>query len=282
MNDSDLLSDRLDELGQRAPAPAADPLHDIRRGQRALRRRRVRGAAGIATAVVAVGAVSATIYFPGEQGRSGGSLGGAVIPHVEVGSNEVSGFCLDESGGRRVLNPAEDTQNADPASPPQEHPAVTSQLASYHQAAAAVLDPSGTYLTADGANLQFGCDRETGQLARLGTKFGWSSAGGLGMVQLEVISPEHGEEQSQIIALREQWSAIEENLPPGVSAARVSEYQGGRAVSVERHDGLMVTIDANESWGNNAAPGSAPATELPGVDRLLELAASESLTLPDH
>ena len=142
------------------------------------------------------------------------------------------------------------------------------------------MDPSGTHLAADVTNIQFGCNMANNLLTSLGTTLGWTNSGALGMVRLEVVSPEHGE-KPQIVINHDRWTATEENLPAGVTKAWVAEYQGGRAVYVKRQDGLTVAVDAAGTWGNNAAPGSPSARDLPTIDKLLKLAASESLTLPE-
>ena len=101
------------------------------------------------------------------------------------------------------------------------------------------------------------------------------------MVRVEVVSPDHDQPPQIVIGHQDrEWNAIEEGLPAGVTQAQAVEYHGGRAVSVRREDGLTVAIDADGVFGNNAAPGSPAVTDLPGLDKLLELAASESLTLP--
>lgn len=288
MNDLDPLSVRLDELSQSAPASAVDPLDDIRRGQTALRRRRVRGAAGITTALVAVAVVAATVNFPGNPGNpGGGSPGSTAHPRIEVASNSISSLCLEERSRLDEFNRAPESRpslpaprKAEPPRPRWEHPAVAPQLAAYRQAAAAILDPSGTHLAADVTNIQGGCDPLNVRLTSLGTKLGWTSSGALGMVQLEVVSPEHFQ-KPQIVINHDRWTATEENLPAGVTEAWVADYPGGRAVYVERQDGLTVAVDATGTWGNNVAPGSPPARDLPTIEKLLKLAASESLILPE-
>ena len=287
MNDLDLLSDRLDELSQSAPAPAVDPLNDIRRGQRALRRRRTRSAAGFTTALVAVAVISATVNFQGDPGNSGGDRPGSTArPRIEVAFSAVASLCLQDSSRLHEFDRAPESRpslpvprKAEPPRPQWEHPAVAPQLAAYRQAAAAILDPFGTHLAADVTNIQFGCNMANSRLTSLGTTLGLTSSGALGMVRLEVVSPDHGE-KPQIVINHDRWTATEENLPAGVTKAWVADYQGGQAVYVKRQDGLTVAVDVTGTWGNNAGPGSPPARDLPTIDKLLMLAASESLTLP--
>lgn len=290
MNDLDLLSDRLNELSQSAPAPAADPLNDIRRGQKALRRRRVRGAAGTTAALVVVGVISATIQLPGSPGNPGDpgevSRSGTNRALVEAASNSISSLCLEEFNRLQEFNRPPESRPRFPAPrkgpPPRpawEHPAVKPQLDAYRQAAAAILDPSGKHLDAEVTDIQFSCNVANSRLARLGTKLGWTSSGALGMVQLEVVSPEY-DQKPHIVMNHHRWTVTTANLPAGVTKAWATEYQRGRAVYVERQDGLTVAVDANGTWGNNVAPGSPPARDLPAIDKLLKLAASMSLTLP--
>lgn len=290
MNDLNLLSDRLDQLGRSAPTPAVEPLDDVRRGQKALRRRWACGAAGVATAVVAVGVLSAIVNLPGDPGDPNNpgsdSPGSTARPRIEAASGTVSSLCLQESSRllefgqtpETVRSP--DPRKAEERRPEWEHPAVAPQLAAYGQVAAAILDSSGTHLDTRVTNVQYGCDPQNVRLTSLGTTFGWTSSGARGMVQLEVVSPEHSE-KPQIVISHDRWIATKENLPAGVTKAWATEYHGGRAVYVERQDGLTVAVDAVGTWGNNVAPGSPQARDLPTIAKLLRVAAGESLTLPE-
>ena len=295
MSDLNPLSDRLDELGRAAPAPAVDPSDDIRRGRRALRHRRVRGAAGISVALVAVGIAAVAVNIssnPGPGGSGGGGISSTERPFIAAASRATSTLCLEQlsrldrvnrSQGQEESAPPPQaqvsTETDGPGRPPWQQPDVAAQVVDYRKAAAAILDPSGTHLDAAVTNLQYGCNPLNGQLATIGTKLGWTNSGALGVVQLEIVSPEH-DEKPQIVLGHDHWNPIEKNLPAGLTKASATEYKGGRAVVVERRNGLTVAIDANGSWGNNAAPKAAPARDLPTIDQLLKLAASESLTLP--
>ena len=163
--------------------------------------------------------------------------------------------------------------------PPWENPSVAPVLASYRQAAAAILDPDGRHLqAADASNIQYGCRSD--RLSKLGTKLGWKSGAALGLVQLEAAPRKFGGELQAVLA-HSRWTPYDGKVPDGITAARVADYDDGLAVVAEREDGLTVAVDTQGVWGNNMPPGSAPATDLPGVERLLTLAASPQLTLPE-
>lgn len=58
MNDTDLLTDRLHHLGDRAPVPDVPTTDDLRRGRGRLRRRRLAAVAGTAAVAVTAGGVA--------------------------------------------------------------------------------------------------------------------------------------------------------------------------------------------------------------------------------
>jgi len=173
--------------------------------------------------------------------------------------------------------------------PPALEPAITAALTAYREAAGATLDPAGRQLDAPGSRrsdnvrTSIGCDPATGEhLTALGTSIGWTSGGALGVVKVDVAMSEHAEGMP-VLTQGGRWDSYDGPLPAGVSRARVDDSRGdgsGRAVVVERADGLTVAVEAAAVWGNNSAPGAAPATDLPGVDDLLAFAASPLLTLP--
>ncbi len=307
MNDLDALSRRLDELGRRAPVPEADPLLDVRRGRVALlRRRRARNVTAITTTVLAVGAaVVAAPLLIGPVGPTGGetaSLRPAGSPSA-ASDQSAQALCslarlggLASGSGRQVWPTAESVQSdrivpsETSESEPWKDPAVAPVLAAYRQAAVQHLDPVGKHLDLDGevTNVQTGCDEDG--LVSLGTKLGWESGDALGVVQVEVVSParrgdtastsERLVEPPQIVMGHSRWTAYDGALPAGVRKARVADDADGHAVVVKRDDGLTVAVDAAGVWGNNAAPGSPSAGDLPSVEQLLALAASPLLVLP--
>ncbi|WP_418057974.1 hypothetical protein [Pimelobacter simplex] len=65
MNDTDLLTDRLHHLSDRAPVPPVAPAEDVRRGRGRLRRRRLAAVAGTAAVAVTIGGVALTGGGPG-------------------------------------------------------------------------------------------------------------------------------------------------------------------------------------------------------------------------
>lgn len=291
MNDLDVLTDRLHELGQRAPVPTGDPLLDIRRGRAALRRRRrARAAAGVGTTLVVVGAVAITTPAFRHSDAGETSLGTAATatgtPSPTAQDRKESCRGDDAAVARRgpTTTSGEKVETGPAGRPtlPGADAVVGPALSSYRAAAAAILDPSGSHLDLGREidNVQSGCDPSTGRLTSLGTKLAWTSGDALGMVQLEVVSREHSE-KPQIVISHDRWTISREQLPAGVTEARIADYQGGHAVVVEREDGLSVAVDAAEVWGNNAAPGSRPVKDLPGIGELLALAASPLLTLPE-
>lgn len=300
MNELDELTDRLHQLGNRAPVPAADPLLDIRRGRSALRRRHACSAAGVTTALVAAGAVATTLpglHLPGGGGGTSTVLAPAGSPSAPSpsSSSTAENPCTIEALSATGTTFGESVATSEGGDLPElgseNNAQVAAAIAAYQDAAAAILDPSGEHLDAAdnqrSGGIQSGsyCDPKTGEhLTSLGTTIGWTSDGALGMIRIEVVSPAH-EGQPQILlahATWEHWRSTEP-LPGGVINVRVSTYSedgGGRAIVVERPDGLTVAIDAAGRWGNNAAPGSAPATDLPEIDKLVQLAASPALTIP--
>ncbi len=314
MNELDELTDRMHELGSRAPVPAADPFLDIRRGRSALRQRHARRAAGVTTTLVAVGAVATAL--PGLHLLGGDSVNRTQLqpagdtatsfttPSTTTPTPSGTDLCTVEatsptgaltSHGNKNGN-RESTEavpgNDIPDLPFENDPKVDAVVSGYRTTAGVILDPSGKHLdpvdSRRSGSIQSGvhCDPQTGyQLTSLGTKIGWTSGGALGMIQIEVVSPEH-DEQPQVLITHATWEHWRTTapLPGGVSNVRVANYVedgGGRAVVVKRQDGLTVAVDAAGVWGNNAAPGSPPARGLPKIDTLVELAASPELTLPE-
>lgn len=298
MNEFDVLSDRLRELGQQAPVPATHPLQDVCRGRVALRRRHAQSAAGVTTALVAVGAVAASmgsVSWPNGGGSAepetaGGASGSSAPTSASTQSAEAKHLCtITASGSRPVAGsptPSTHEESAQPLTPE-----ATAALAAYREAAASILDPSNAHLDGKDSersdNVQSGsaCDPESGEyLTSLGTSIGWTGGGALGVVQVEVISPQ-ADQMPNIVLGRGGWSPYRGQLPAGVISARIVDYgvdgDGGQAVVVKRTDGLTVAVAASGRWGNNVAPGSPSATDLPAVDQLLTLAASPRLILPD-
>ncbi|GAB2458787.1 hypothetical protein GCM10027062_43320 [Nocardioides hungaricus] len=305
MNDLDVLTDRLHELGRRAPVPAADPLHDIRRGRAALRRRHARGAAGVTTALVAVGAVATnvpTLHWPGGGGDTAIAPAGSpsdvasstptASPSpaekdpctIEAPSPSATGGLTLNENGEGIAS----TEGEVPELPFENDPEIIAAQRAYQQAAATILDPTGEHIDLTskfnkilGGDGSWTCDPATGpRLTGTGTKIGWESGDALGLIDVEVALTD---EEEKPTSAEERWSAYEGRLPDGVTKARVAEHGsdgGGNTVVVERTDGLTIAVTTAGTWGNNMPPGSPPATDLPGVDELLTLAASPLLTFP--
>lgn len=286
MNDVDALNERLQELGRHAPMPSVEVSDDVHRGRVALRRRHARRRAGAGTTLLALGAVATVLpNLP----RTDHATDPAIHPAAKP-SGQPYNFCAV------TAPPATATASAVPHEgigtsvipPGQMHSDFdgldTSALAGYREAAAAILDPSRQHLDlADAANnIQGGiaCKSGSGRyLTELGTRIGWKSGPALGVVRIDVGSPEL-DQPLQVVGMNTGWSPYRGALPAGVMSARVTESSDGRAVVVKRNDGLTVAIEAEGVYGNNVAPGSPAATNLPGIDQLLALAASPELTLP--
>lgn len=309
MNDIDVLTDRLRELGQRAPVPVADPHLDIRRGRVALRRRHARSAVGVTTVFVAAGAVVTSFPIIGGSGGAGDTVlqpaGGpsTMAPSTTASSTPTSAAkdpCTieapvptptdgisspDENGAGIAI-----TKGDAPLEPFENDPEVIAARHGYQQAAVTILDPSGAHIDLDSkfnqihegsGSWSWTCDPTTGpRLTGAGIKIGWASGKALGMVEIDVTVSDEAEKP---VLNEGRWSRYQGQLPDGVTKAQIAEYSydgGGHAVVVKRTDGLTVAVLTAGVWGNNMPPGSPPATDLPGVDKLLTLAASPRLTLP--
>lgn len=329
MKDVDELTDRLHELGQRAPFPAADPSHDIHRGRTALRRRRrTRGAVGVTAALVAVGLAATSLPALNWFG-SGDTVvvpaGGPSKTTVPSPTSSSTKATKSVSAPKATSKPSAHSKNLckidpskflppankdgsvvihgkkniarinylfNPISPAQAA-ADNATVTAYHEAAAKILDPSGKHLAAfdngkqdTGNSGSFTCDPKTGEHpAILDDKIGWKSGGQLGVVEIDVSVPKDNE-QPQVAFNYTGWTAYNGPLPAGIAKAKVVNYsyggQQGHAIWVHRTDGITVAIDSDPFWGNNDAPGSPAATDLPGVQKLLELAASPMLTAPQY
>jgi hypothetical protein len=300
MNELEVLTDRMHELGRRAPVPAGDPLLDVRRGRVALRRRHARSAAGITTALVAVGTVAANVgslSWPGGPNATevpiGSPSGGNALASVSTGpATTTTNACSITVSEGASVGP---TRSA--GTPAIDHdlalartPEANAAMSAYRDAATAILDPSGNHLDSrsnrrsDDVQPGVSCDPRTGDyLTSLGTSIGWTGGGALGVVKLEVASPQQ-DQKPEIVLDHDGWAKYTAQLPAGVVRARVTTFTedgGGQAVVVTRTDGLTVAVATSGRWGNNVAPDSPSATDLPTVDRLLALAASPRLTMPD-
>lgn len=282
MNDVDELADRLHELGERAPFPVGDPNHDIRRGRTALRRRRrIRGAVGVTAALAAVGLAAASLPALNLLGSGDTVVMPAGGPSKSTAQKSVTAPKVTSKSSSHPKNLCVSTAKT----AFQPTPAELAAVKAYHETAVKTLDPSGKHLDpADKAGLETGgggtCDPKTGPHGgALGTKIGWNSGGQLGVIEIEVDAPD--QHQPGLI-LTTGWKPYDGPLPTGIAKAKVVDYsyhgQSGHTVLARRADGSTVVIDANPFWGNNDVPGSPPATGLPGVQKLLELAASPMLT----
>lgn len=280
MNDLDDLTDRLHDLGRRAPVPAADPLLDVRRGRTALRRRHARSAAGVTTALVAVGVTASSL--PG-LGWSRGSDEKVLQPAAD--SSTTTAPAPSSAPSSATTDPCIVTEAE--FRPVVSGPEVDAAQRAYGQAAAAILDPSGQHIdlsqpyneiTGSGS---FRCDPTTGDLSlgNVGARIGWASGDALGMIVISVALTEEVEEPEDNGG---RWSAYDGVLPDGVVRARTADFStnGGHSVIVERTDGLTVIVVANGAWPREVPSGAVPATELPGIGKLLELAASPQVTFP--
>ncbi|MDT0203303.1 hypothetical protein [Nocardioides sp. AE5] len=302
MNDHDQLANRLHELGQHAPIPTTGVEMDIRRGRIALRRRHARSAAGVTSVLVAAGVVA--VGLPGLHLPGGGDS--TAVDPAAAPSDAASPTlpatdpcalagedALDTVQGRHGAEESIGTSTSDDsgAQAIEDEPEVIAAVVAYHETAVAILDPTGEHLDSvdneRSGNIQAGfhCAPEAGgQLTSLGTKIGWTDGAALGVIEIEVVAPEHAEEP-RVVLDHFRWTAYAGDLPAGVRTAHVTTYAangGGSAVIVERADGLTVAVSTAGVWGNNKPSGSTPATNLPGIDELVELAASPGLTVPER
>jgi hypothetical protein len=240
------------------------------------------------------------VGWPGGTGSTelepaGGPSGSSAPTSASTQSSEAKNVCTITVGDSSVAGAskgggASPTQSIHEELAPARTPEATAALTAYRDAAASILDPSNAHLDgkdnkrSDNVQAGFACDPKTGEyLTSIGTSIGWTGGGALGVVQVEVVSPQH--DQLPNVALdHDGWSPYKGQLPAGIISARIVDYGvdgGGHAVVVKRTDGLTVAVAASGRWGNNVAPGSPSATDLPAVDQLLTLAASPRLTLPD-
>jgi hypothetical protein len=263
-----------------------DPLLDIRRGRAALRRRRTRTAAGVTTTIMAVGAVVAAV--PSLQQRGGtedapvqtaDGPSGTMAPAATTTPAATTPPILNEFCAPVQLTAQNIGKRANAAGELWRDPVIAPALASYRQAAVAILDPAGKHLENKITNVQLGgCDKSG--LYGLGTELGWRSGDALGDVRVEVARSRVPKHEMEVVMDHEGWTTADLQLPAGVIKVEVADYDGGHAVFAKRDDGLTVAVDAEGVWGNNMPPGSPPARDLPGIDDLVELAASPLLTLP--
>lgn len=277
MNEHDPLTEQIVRLSQNAPSADFDPFDDIQRGQKALRRRRVRGLAGVAAVAILLAGAGAAANYVTDQPDNTARSETTERPDLRFAANTPSVLCitqLSESDRLSQLGPspsAGDRRSAAGA-PPWQHPSIATDLVNYRKTAQKVLDPSGQHLDAAVTNVQYGCNPSNGQLATLGTRLGWTTAGAHGLVTIDVATRDYDKEPS------EQGSQLHTGLPDNVTYASTKQTDNGQIVFVKRSDGLTVTVSTNDTWANS----DSPVPDLPSVSSLVELAASPGLTFPSH
>lgn len=289
MNDLDELTNRLHELGQCAPVPAADPFLDIRRGRAALRRRHARRTAGVTTALVAVGVTATSLSALNGSVGSGDTVRQPAASPSTRTSTTSSPTPTPAAKDLCTLTAEADGEMSGPADllPFHNDPEIVAAERAYQQAAVAILDPAGRHvdLTRKHNEVSHGgswaCDPQTGpRLKTTSTYIGWESGDALGSIGIEV---SRTDEPEKPIMNEARWTAYDGTLPNGVTKALFT-HQGAvggvQSLVVERTDGLTIYLTTSGTWGNNMPPGSPLATDLPGIDKLVELAASPELTFP--
>lgn len=283
MDEIETLASRLQDLGGQAVLPPTDVAFDVARGRTALRRRNARRGAGVAVLTLGAAAVAVPALVDARV-VSGPHLvpSGAMSAHpYNLCKVDASDF---RSGTTVVQGEGVFMSTTPGASIVIFGPDSSAARHSYQRTAAAILDPTGTHTNlkrdADSNQSGWGCDPATGDyLTSVGTTIGWTTNGALGDIRLSVDSP-RSDQPSQVEMFHDNWSVYRGPLPAGLTSTRVAYFANGHAVVAQRRDGLKVSVEADGVWGNNAAPGSRAATDLPGIEKLLELAASPRLTFP--
>lgn len=265
----DDLDDLLHDLVA-GVAPPVDPVHDIGRGRRRLRRRNALAGTTSAVALVAVASVGG-LLFTGHT------------------TDDPAQYADDPT-----QTVATQTQSASPTALPSGSPSTTARLRlparpmarleSWRNTLAGYLDPKGEHLQKTVTGKQGGTDAR-GRPSILGTKLGWSGPGGTGMIQIEVyadpgkdwgnVGP-YGDWSCGTAVASPPWTCTPVD-PAGATRAVYATYPGGRAVAVQHPDGTVVVIDADQSFGNNGTTDADPL----GIhkSRLLAAASDPAFTL---
>jgi hypothetical protein len=242
----------IDDLLQRIETPRADVADDVVRGTRALRRRHGWQVAAAAVSVAALAGVGVALnghhHSPGNAGFSdlpGTSSQAAPSHHLTKAQRRHRAAEHDARAARRSLTGMSEM----------------GVVNGYHDVLVQRLDPNGDLLAA-ASNEQSG-----GRM--LGSKFDWNHGG-----MLEIV-------------VGRSWDSVESfYLLDGAGMthttydghpARVSTSGDDTVVSVQHPDGIVVTLVASTTFGNNGT--STSGTDLT-QHQLLAAAADPRLTLP--
>jgi hypothetical protein len=256
----------IDDLLHTIAVPITDVASDVRRGERALRRRH-RWQAGAAAAGVAAIGVAGWVSqgASGTPGSTGPVAGQPGAPSAKVSSSPPAPAsrtcgprCTRDHAGKppRTVREArrQMRQLMDSAS-------TKKALVTYHDVLAEHLDPSGTELHL--------AQNEQAGTGSLGTKLDWR---GGGMLEITV-----GRTWAAAGGFYDLYGAKMAPTTFQGHPARVSTAGDDLVVSVQHDDGTVVSLIASTSFGNN---GTSTASLGLTQQQLLEAAADPRLVLP--
>jgi hypothetical protein len=249
----------IDDLLQRIDTPQLDVAADLRRGERALRRRHRWQVGGAATSVASVLAVVVAMdggggpagsSDPGFAGQSGGTTSSST-------TDTATTHHLSKQRRRHLA-----AKKARRALLGQLSTAAThAALQAYRDVLADHLDPGGTRLS--------GLSNEQSGGNILGTKLDWNGGG-----MVEIVVGRHWDSAESFYLLED--SGMRPTTYDG-HQARVSTSGDDTVVSVQHADGTVVTLIASTSFGNNGTSTSSTGLT---QQMLLETAADPRLRLP--
>ena len=232
----------LDDLLEILDVPPTDPTADVARGERSLRRRRrTQVSAAVLSVVAALGlALGSSSRSPGPVGFAGGtSTASSSEPdQTQVAQQQV------ERMERRLLRRA-----------------VHDQRDTYRKVLVAHLDPGGGRLGP--------VNGEQGGSGTYGTKFDWNHGG-----MLEIVLSRSWLGAGHFYALEDAGMAPTSYVG---HPAQVSTTGDDVVVSVRHRNGIIVTLIASTSFGNNGTTTSAIGLT---QAQLLDAAADPALNLP--
>jgi len=291
----ELLRERLADAAI-DDAPPVDAGPDLERGRTALRRRRriVLGGSVAATAgVVAAAFVLAGLVSDGDPAGSG------TAPIADQSTSNPTAApappdepkptaAPDEPGPSMPSDYPSPTESADEGSKtvppsggegafdPTDIDALTPWRHDLYRLAQDVLDPKGGHLNYDTQSLQGG---SSGKGYSYGIKLGWSAQGdsGEGLIALAIASPG----ATGLVSPCGYTGPCREVEVSGHGTIRIAgdpDDGEGYAVLLTQADGEEVSVVVDPLFGNNSL--TPTATDLVGLERVLDLAESTSFNLP--
>lgn len=257
------LHDQLRDLAGRIDPPVVPLSEDVDRGRRRLRRQR---GGWIGGSVLAVGLIAgATVAVPALL--SDDSDGGRSPSFTENSATPGNGPKTTERTLKLTKADRFDL-GGDEGIPDFDEMATDPALQKYIEILADHLDP-------DYEHLQRTPTGFTGGSLDYGTKLSWKVAGesGEGMLQINVST-----DWSESMICQESGAQCRDITGPRGLTGRFSTYDGGRAVALKHEDGTIVTLMANDLFGNNSL------TPVSGIDvtdqQLIQAVADEDFYLP--